>query len=443
MQDSPADLCSGRGRIRLHAGGRSRFHAQAGALPLNTPTAAAARPSITVLVPTFNRAAMLAECLESLLAQTLPPTQILVVNDGSTDETPEVLARFGDTIEVLEVSQGGKAGAVNAGLARVTGEYLWVFDDDDVALPDALERIVAPLEADRELGFTYGMYAPARSRPDGRIGPAEGTSWLPNTGKAGMLPSLLLGNYMGGAALFARTACYRELGGLSPELIRSQDYDLAIRMVRRFRGAQVEGPPFYLYRKHDGLRGDARTRFGAAESRHRWLEYDQIIFRRLREELPITAHLPPGADAGREIRHALIHRMVVSAFKLMYPEARADLAAIAELDDSAPLTPDEKGLLVLLIRTEPYYGKGSILDQPGFFADLGRLARRYPAMRRIRREIVRALLTRLGSDRQWSALREVIRTARLVRLAHFPGRRLRQGAPGPAPRDVQPQDVQP
>src|SRR5262245_55635717 len=104
-------------------------------------------PRITVVVPTYDRAHYLGESLDSVLAQTLPAAEVIVVNDGSTDRTEEVLARFGDRLQVLRTPQGGKSVAVNAALAVAKGEYVWILDDDDVAMPDALERLVAPLES--------------------------------------------------------------------------------------------------------------------------------------------------------------------------------------------------------------------------------------------------------------------------------------------------------
>ena len=375
-------------------------------------------PNITVLIPTYNRASMLRESIESIRAQTLPPAQILVVDDGSTDDTARVLERFGGAVQVLRVQQGGKSAAINAGLPHVTGDYLWIFDDDDVALPPALARLVAPLEANPEAGFSYGRCALAESLPDGRIGPALGLAGRPNPRARGFFPTMLEGNLLSGAMLFARTACYRALGGYDPALIRSQDYDFALRLARSYTGIALDDEPLYLYRRHPGPRGDAASRFGASERTGKWLDYDQIIFRRLLPSLPLSAHLPPGTDPVRARRRAYIHRLFVCTNKLLVDEATQVLREIAALDDPAPLTPDEKGILTSVIQTEPYYGRGSVLDHPGFFTELGALARRHPAVRPIRREVARALVTRLAlvGKRRWPA--EGARTAGLLaRLA--------------------------
>jgi glycosyltransferase involved in cell wall biosynthesis len=89
-------------------------------------------PKISVLIPTFNRANYLTKCLDNILLQTLPAAQIIVVNDGSTDNTRQVLETYMNKIDYLEGDDlCSRSNAINYGLNYVTGEYLWIFDDDD------------------------------------------------------------------------------------------------------------------------------------------------------------------------------------------------------------------------------------------------------------------------------------------------------------------------
>ena len=90
---------------------------------------------VSVLMPTFNRGGMLSEALDSVLGQSIPPHQVVVIDDGSTDDTSERVARYGARIDYIRKDNGGKSSALNLGLTHVTGDYVWVFDDDDVALP--------------------------------------------------------------------------------------------------------------------------------------------------------------------------------------------------------------------------------------------------------------------------------------------------------------------
>jgi len=192
-------------------------------------------PKITVLIPTFNRSVFLTECLESVLTQTLAPTQIIVVNDGSTDNTLDILKPYRDRIDYIEINQSGKSIAINTGLEKVLGNYLWIFDDDDVALPDALERFVQPLLTQPQCGFSYGTYYTTETSQDNdHIGEVLWASQIPDFQRKGFLLSLLERNFLSGAALFARTSCYRELGGYDPGLAGLVNLNIVYPISIRF-----------------------------------------------------------------------------------------------------------------------------------------------------------------------------------------------------------------
>lgn len=117
------------------------------------------RAPVTIILPTFNRARYVVPALNSLLEQSLPAAQVIVVNDGSSDETSSVMQSYGARIEFIEKANGGKCSAINAALSRAQEKYVWVFDDDDIASTDALARHVAALDAQADAGFTIsGSY---------------------------------------------------------------------------------------------------------------------------------------------------------------------------------------------------------------------------------------------------------------------------------------------
>ena len=119
-------------------------------------------------MPTFNRAALLKECLESLLAQSRVPDQIIVVNDGSSDDTEAVARAFGPPVEVHTVENRGKSAALNHGLALCHADYVWICDDDDLAAPDACASLSTALDAAPDARFAYGHYDRFRDTPAGR-----------------------------------------------------------------------------------------------------------------------------------------------------------------------------------------------------------------------------------------------------------------------------------
>ena len=103
--------------------------------------------SVCAVIVTYNRAPLLRECLEAVLGQSRPPDRVLVLDNASTDETPDVLAAHDAAVEVLRLpSNEGSSGGFHEGIAhalRHGTDWLWVMDDDTIPAPDALERLLA------------------------------------------------------------------------------------------------------------------------------------------------------------------------------------------------------------------------------------------------------------------------------------------------------------
>lgn len=106
-----------------------------------------ATPLVSVIIPTYNRARLLPGAISSVMGQTYSRIELIIVDDGSTDETPEVLERYGDQIRVLRQTNAGPAIARNRGIALATGGIIAFLDSDDEWLPTKIERQVVSLEA--------------------------------------------------------------------------------------------------------------------------------------------------------------------------------------------------------------------------------------------------------------------------------------------------------
>lgn len=111
---------------------------------------------ISVVIPVYNTERYVAEAIDSVLAQTRPPHEIILVDDGSTDRTPAVLASFASRIVVVRQQQSGQTVALNAGIARATGDYLAFNDADDLWLPEKLAQQCALLAREPELDAVFG-----------------------------------------------------------------------------------------------------------------------------------------------------------------------------------------------------------------------------------------------------------------------------------------------
>jgi glycosyltransferase involved in cell wall biosynthesis len=153
---------------------------------------------ISVIVPVRDGERYLADALESILGQTLPPAEVIVVDDGSTDGSAEVAARFAPRVRCLRRPATGTAAAVNHGIGAACGSLLAWLDADDLWMPDKLGLQVAALEDDPALDLVFGGVEQFLS-PD--LGERERASVAP-------LPEGLAG-YLRGAMLARREAVAR------------------------------------------------------------------------------------------------------------------------------------------------------------------------------------------------------------------------------------------
>jgi glycosyltransferase involved in cell wall biosynthesis len=111
---------------------------------------------VSVVVGARNAELYLEEAIDSILGQTLPPAQLIVVDDGSEDGTADLAEGFGATVTVLRREQGGVAAALNSGLELVDGELVAFLDADDIWTPRKLERQRAVLDAEPETDMVFG-----------------------------------------------------------------------------------------------------------------------------------------------------------------------------------------------------------------------------------------------------------------------------------------------
>ena len=208
---------------------------------------------VTAAITTYNRAPYLPGALESVLAQTRPPDEVLVVDDGSTDDTPDVLARYGDRIRIVRQENRGRSEARNTALREAGGELLSFLDSDDRWTPTKLEREVPVLEENERVGLVHGHVD--------LIGPEDEP--LPEeTERHHEMFSAAHRNgvsYAGYAfdcrcfssALTLRVNAARDVGGYDPALLLD-DYDLYLRMALDHGIVFLEGPAMALYRHHPG-----------------------------------------------------------------------------------------------------------------------------------------------------------------------------------------------
>jgi len=118
---------------------------------------------ISVIIPTYDRAALLPTTLRAVLAQTVQPREIIVVNDGSTDNTTSVLSGFTPAVRTIAIRNAGSIVARNVGLREAAGKFVAFCDSDDLWWPRFLERMTALLHAEPRIQFAYGNFVIIRN----------------------------------------------------------------------------------------------------------------------------------------------------------------------------------------------------------------------------------------------------------------------------------------
>jgi hypothetical protein len=230
---------------------------------------AAASPTLSVVVTTYQHARYLGDALESVVSQQIPGVDVVVVDDGSTDRPEGVMARF-PGVRLIRQDNRGLSAARNTGLAHCTGEYVIFLDADDMFVPGGLAAGLAVASAHPQAAVVYGAHV--RTGPDGRTVtetvyvPAE-----PDDSYRQFLQCNPIG--MHGSALLRRAAVV-EAGGFDESLPACEDYDLYLRLAARH---EVRSHPAVVaaYRIHDsnmstdtGLMLGAVLRVLAGQRRH-------------------------------------------------------------------------------------------------------------------------------------------------------------------------------
>ena len=220
--------------------------------------------SVSIIVPAFNAAKHIGSSLESISRQTIPPEQILVVDDGSTDSTVKIVADWRDQsrqhVEIIRKANGGAASARNAGFASATGELVAFLDADDLMYPNHLEALAAPFANHEDVVLSFGI-AEARSDdgrllrvfPDARVDQVtvrEDTTGSRLLGGS-VYSSLIDGSYIGTSATLMSRNAAETIHFMDESLSPAEDRDFWLRLSRI--GTFVFQPTVVaIYRQHEG-----------------------------------------------------------------------------------------------------------------------------------------------------------------------------------------------
>lgn len=203
--------------------------------------------TVSVVIPSYNNARFLRQAVESALDQTVCPLEVIVVDDGSSDDTDRVLAPVIARIRLIRQENAGVSAARNVGIRFARGKLIAFLDADDVWVANKLERQIRVFDQDPSVGLTHcGLIEvdvemkPRRERVAGHEGDDVAERMLYGHG------DLLHG--LGSTMVVTRTAI-EAVGDFDVELAATEDWDVTYRIARRFRVGFVP-EPLVLYRRH-------------------------------------------------------------------------------------------------------------------------------------------------------------------------------------------------
>lgn len=257
-------------------------------------------PTVSVIMPVYNGEQYVRFAVESVLGQTLQDFEFIVVDDGSADSTPSILAEYGSRLRYVRQDNTGAAGAFNHGLRLAAGRFVSWLSHDDVFLPAKLERQTAALG--REAGAAV-CYTDVRM-----IGPAGEVieeHRMPEYGRGEALRHVMTG---GPITLASYSICYdrrcvEEVGGYSEHWRYTQDAEMLMRLARRYPLIRV--PEVLMQVREHGGRG---------MHSEQWRQEVSAFFRAQLDAVPLEEMFPELAGAASRAERAGKYLWLADAF---------------------------------------------------------------------------------------------------------------------------------
>ncbi|MFY9555299.1 MAG: glycosyltransferase [Blastocatellia bacterium] len=242
-------------------------------------------PEVSVIIPTYNSARYLSDAVDSVLAQTFKDFEVLVIDDGSTDDTQSVMSRYASPVRCIRQENRGVSAARNRGIEESRSRYIAFLDADDKWRRDKLDRQLAALANRRDCRACYTAFTIA----DSELVALE-VNRSNRLGRA-LDDLLLVGNVIGTpSTVMCERSLFRETGNFDPALSQCADWEMWVRLAVISEFVYID-EPLVIYREHSGN----MSRSAAL------LERDSLLVLEKAYELP---DLPPWLGARRRVAFA-------------------------------------------------------------------------------------------------------------------------------------------
>lgn len=210
-------------------------------------------PAVTALIDTYNHERFIEEAIVSVLEQDFPSAdvEVLVIDDGSTDRTPEIVRKFEPRVRLIRKPNGGQASAFNTGIPQARGEIIAFLDGDDWWVRNKLTRVVETLESDASLGIVgHGIVVSRQGNHDESLSLRDGHIFQADTLEGAALFGVRRA-FLGTSRMTVRTSLLRAIGAI-PESIRIEADEYVFTIAAVLARVKILPETLTYYRLHDG-----------------------------------------------------------------------------------------------------------------------------------------------------------------------------------------------
>lgn len=210
-------------------------------------------PGVSVIIATHNRARFVVRAVESVLAQTYRDFELIVIDDGSTDTTREILSGCDGRLCYIHQEQKGRSEARNAGVRAAGGEYIAFLDSDDIWLPHKLEKQLFVMESNPNLGLVHSLteVIDEQGQPLSRETASRFSLYQRAIDRGYTYEAMSLRCVMFLSTVMVRRACFNDVGLFDPCIPACEDWDWYLRFAIKYQIA-ILATPLVAFRFHEG-----------------------------------------------------------------------------------------------------------------------------------------------------------------------------------------------
>jgi len=259
-------------------------------------------PLVSVILPTYNRAHIIEKSIKSVLDQTFTNFELLIVDDGSDDNTEKVVKNIDDPrIKYIKCMENKGANvARNIGISTAKADYIAFQDSDDEWYTDKLKKQVTAMQGSLpSIGVVYSGYWRMQDNKKTYI-PTETTTQL----EGDISYQLLMSNFIGTPTMLIRKECFEKVGNFDEKLPRFQDWDLVIRLSKYYHFKYINEATMNAYIQTDSLTSNQEAQFMAYKmifkKHYNDFSKDKKLFIKSHEVMGIQSYLNGNAKEGKD-----------------------------------------------------------------------------------------------------------------------------------------------